>query len=135
MRTQQLCPQCDGYITVPAVTAIVCPACGAIGRVDDAGVLVKPTAEQLDVLLCDPQVRRIVEQASAIRQALFGGRFTLADPTGLLDPEPHPTLAAAISRAHSAPWPSVQWIVVDPSGHVAAHRSRRTTTTGEGQPT
>ncbi|QDH92079.1 hypothetical protein SEA_GALADRIEL_60 [Gordonia phage Galadriel] len=124
MRSQQVCPQCDTYVTVPAIDALVCPGCGAVNAVID-GVLTKPTEQQLDQLLCRPDVRRVIEQASAIRQALFGGQFTLTDPTGLLDPEPHSTLAQAIARAQTAPWPITAWVIIDPSGHVAAHRTPR----------
>lgn len=123
--TQQPCPQCSGILVVHPVDALLCPHCGAINTVDPAGTLTMPTPAELDQLLTRPEVRKLIEQASAIRQALFGGRFTLADPTSLLDPEAHPSLAAAIARAHEAPWTATTWIVVDPSGHVAAHRGRR----------
>ncbi|QDH93546.1 hypothetical protein SEA_VERITY_60 [Gordonia phage Verity] len=124
MRSQQVCPQCDTYVTVPAIDALVCPGCGTVNAVVD-GVLTKPTEQQLDQLLCRPDVRRVIEQASAIRQALFGGQFTLADPTSLLEPQSFPTLAAAISKANTAPWTVTAWIVIDPSGHIAAHRTPR----------
>ena len=42
----------------------------------------------------------------------------------LLDPEPHPSLAAAVARGAQAPWTATVWIIIDPSGHVAAHRAR-----------
>ena len=125
--TQQPCPQCDGYMRVPAVDALLCPNCGAINTTDARGNLTVPTTAELDQLLTRPEVRRAIEQGSAIRQTLFGGQFTLTDPTSLLDPEAHPSLAAAIARAHEAPWTATTWLVVDPSGHVAAHRSRRKT--------
>ncbi|AXQ62967.1 hypothetical protein SEA_ASHERTHEMAN_60 [Gordonia phage Ashertheman] len=125
MRQQQNCPQCSAIITVNAVDALLCPACGAIAVVTAQGLLAVPDVEQLDLILLRPEVRRLIEQASAIRQALFGGQFTLADPTGLLDPEPHSTLAQAIARAQTAPWPITTWVIIDPSGHVAAHRTAR----------
>ena len=125
MRSQQQCPQCAGIVVVPPIDALVCPRCGAIGVVDNRGTLTKPTDQQLDQLLTRPDVRRVIEQASAIRQALFGGQFTLADPTALLEAESHPSLAAAIARANTAPWTITPWMIVDPSGHVAAHRPHR----------
>ncbi|QGJ95841.1 hypothetical protein J1770_gp55 [Gordonia phage EMoore] len=125
MRSQQPCPQCTGIVVVPAVDALVCPHCGAINRIDSRGTLTKPTDQELDQLLTRPDVRRVIEQASAIRQALFGGQFTLCDPTALLEPESHPTLSAAIAKANNAPWTITPWMIVDPSGHVAAHRPHR----------
>lgn len=122
----QQCPQCATLFTVTPVDAILCPACGAIAVVTEQGMLAVPTLEELDLILLRPEVRRLIEQASAIRQALFGGQFTLADPTGLLDPEPHPTLEAAIALAHVPPWPISTWVIMDPSGHIAAHRTPRT---------
>ena len=123
LNTQQ-CPQCTGIITVAlTVDALLCPHCGAI-NVLTHGVLDTPTTAELDLILLRPEVRRAIEQASAIRQALFGGRYTLADPTCLLDPEPHPSLAAAVARGAQAPWTATVWIIIDPSGHVAAHRAR-----------
>lgn len=121
----QQCPQCATLFTVPSIDAILCPACGAISVVTGQGLLAVPSVEELDLILLRPEVRRLIEQASAIRQALFGGQFTLADPTGLLDPEPHNTLSAAIARAHIPPWPIASWVIIDPSGHVAAHRTPR----------
>lgn len=121
---QQPCPQCDTIMRAPATTAVICPNCGAIATLGDGGTLRAPTTSELDQLLARPEIRRAIEQASAIRQALFGGRFTLADPTTLLDPEPHPSLAAAVARGAQKPWSVVPWVVIDPSGHVAAHRSR-----------
>ena len=125
--TQQPCPQCSGYIRVQAVDALLCPHCGAINTTDTHGNLTVPTPAELDQLLTRPEVRRAIEQASAIRQALFGGQFTLTDPTCLLDPEPFGSLSAAIARANTPPWTTMVWCVVDPSGHVAAHRSNRKT--------
>ncbi|WNY14853.1 hypothetical protein SEA_MOONTOWERMANIA_59 [Gordonia phage MoontowerMania] len=125
MRQQQNCPQCSAIITVPPIDALLCPACGAIAVVTEQGLLAVPDVDQLDLILLRPEVRRLIEQASAIRQALFGGQFTLTDPTGLLDPEPHSTLAQAIARTQTAPWPITAWVIIDPSGHVAAHRTPR----------
>ena len=124
MIVSQQCPQCSSTMNVPAVDAILCPACGAINVVTQQGILAVPSVAELDLILLRPEVRRMIEQASAIRQALFGGRYTLADPTGLLDPEPHSSLSAAVARGGLAPWTSTVWIVVDPSGYVAAHRQR-----------
>lgn len=121
----QQCPQCTGVMRAPAIDAIVCPHCGAIAATDEQGNLIKPTPAELDLLLCRPEVRKVIEQASAIRQALFGGQFTLTDPTCLLQPESASSLSEAIARAHTAPWTLVAWVVVDPSGHVAAHRTTR----------
>lgn len=123
----QQCPQCSGYVRVTAVDALLCPHCGAINTTDARGDLTVPTPAELDQLLVRPEIRRAIEQASAIRQALFGGQFTLTDPTCLLDPEPHRSLSAAIARANTPPWTITTWMIVDPSGHVAAHRTRRAT--------
>lgn len=86
---------------VPAVDALLCPNCGAINTTDARGNLTVPTPAELDLLLTRPEVRRVIEQASAIRQALFGGQFTLTDPTCLLDAEPFGSLSAAIARANT----------------------------------
>lgn len=120
----QQCPQCSTMQRTAYTDATICAACGAIAISDDGGTLRAPTTSELDQLLARTEIRRAIEQASAIRQALFGGRFTLADPTTLLDPEPHPSLAAAVARGAQKPWSVVPWVVIDPSGHVAAHRQR-----------
>ncbi|QDF19638.1 hypothetical protein SEA_TWONLO_53 [Gordonia phage Twonlo] len=132
--TRQPCPQCSGYMRVPAVDALLCPNCGAINTTDARGNLTVPTPAELDLLLTRPEVRRVIEQASAIRQALFGGQFTLTDPTCLLDAEPFGSLSAAIARANTPPWTITAWLVVDPSGHVAAHRGHRKTPPREDTP-
>lgn len=118
----QQCPQCTGILAVPVVDAILCPHCGAINVLTGQGILAVPSMAELDLILLRPEIRNAIEQASAIRQALFGGQFTLADPTCLLDPEAHGSLASAIARANLAPWTATAWIVIDPAGRVAAHR-------------
>ncbi|UAJ15726.1 membrane protein [Gordonia phage Baddon] len=35
------------------------------------------------------------------------------------------SVAVAAGRAQIAPWPITTWVIIDPSGHVAAHRTAR----------